>query len=465
MLISTLITEKKADIEQNVNTDVDLAYKVLEQLWNTMAFKNNGTISRLVEFFGFCAKSVETSVTLSAAASEENNAISPTEQSLNKGFSTQTETLHPSQTSTSISSFVEMISDGQTTIITVEKSMEEIDDQYPWLNVTSLGECDEAFQKLRNHIQDVIITPYANIQFDSEFFMMAHAYAYWVGESAYFKYKECFDLIQEGHRFMYYIWVIVDLFGNLINGNLQVLSVIEELLNQHVEFQNLISEPKEFDTRLKLTCGWRKEFSEIVGQKAETHRANIARAREYLFEAEKYLDDWNSFLKTIFGNNSLTTSDIAKYLDKNITKQELAHEFFSEQSISRRQYFLELIVDIENQLKEYDVRLDVIWYLIVRGYTSLRVEHPVVIINDSSVQRLELVKKALTVDYLSDIAREGDLYGIIIKIGLAIRDQPIKHVLDNVMAPLYDIRDRLKTVETNLREYLDSIRMDSQFYL
>ena len=55
-----------AEITKDVDTDVDLAYEALEQFWKIMALRNNGTTSRMVDFFRFCAdaeQSVETNTT------------------------------------------------------------------------------------------------------------------------------------------------------------------------------------------------------------------------------------------------------------------------------------------------------------------------------------------------------------------------------------------------------------------
>ena len=54
-LIREVGAEKLAEINKEVDTDVDLVYEALEQIRKIMAFGNNGTTSRLVEFFRFRA--------------------------------------------------------------------------------------------------------------------------------------------------------------------------------------------------------------------------------------------------------------------------------------------------------------------------------------------------------------------------------------------------------------------------
>ena len=41
-LITQLITDKQANIEKKVDTDVDIAYKGLEQVLKILAFETNG---------------------------------------------------------------------------------------------------------------------------------------------------------------------------------------------------------------------------------------------------------------------------------------------------------------------------------------------------------------------------------------------------------------------------------------
>ena len=39
----------------------------------------------------------------------------------------------------------------------------EKDNHFPWLQITSLDQCNEAHQKFKNHINDVIFVRYAHI--------------------------------------------------------------------------------------------------------------------------------------------------------------------------------------------------------------------------------------------------------------------------------------------------------------
>ena len=99
------------------------------------------------------------------------------------------------------------------------------------------------------------------------------------------------------------------------------------------------------------------------------------------------------------------------------------------------------------------------------SYYYLKYYRPV-IINDSSVHDLELVKKGMTVKYISDQATDSNIISRITRNFYKVLDKGSMEILEkSVMVPLRDIRDEIKAFETNLKEYQDSIKMDSQFYL
>ena len=149
-----------------------------------------------------------------------------------------------------------------------------------------------------------------------------------------------------------------------------------------------------------------------------------------------------------------------RYLSEDITKQELAEQWPSPEIENRKQKFLEGITDLENKMRRYNEVLDNI-YLLMRGYVYLRHVKPV-IINDSSVHDLELMKKGLTVKLIRDHVTEGSInWHIIYTFEKVLREGPIKVFETTVMKPLQDVRQELKAFEMNLRDYQDSIKMDS----
>ena len=159
------------------------------------------------------------------------------------------------------------------------------------------------------------------------------------------------------------------------------------------------------------------------------------------------------------------TQNLSQYLVKNITKQELAEQFFSEQNVTDREEFLTNSNDIEDLMEQYKDLVYHIGSLLEYGYGKLSAFDPVIIINASSVQRLELMRKAATIDDLIEAVRRGSPAYISGKIPQVIQEGPIRVVNTKVDHPLLNMKRQLKTVETNLREYQDSIKMDSQFYL
>ena len=149
---------------------------------------------------------------------------------------------------------------------------------------------------------------------------------------------------------------------------------------------------------------------------------------------------------------------MVKYLDQDITKHELSHQFFSGQETVKREILYEDIKEMEDVMQKYQDQIYLISDYLHHGYLNLKYEDPQ-IINYSSVHLLELVKQALTVESLADYAQHGFLEDIIDNIPIVIRDGPIKAMNRNVTEPLLDMQRQLRTVEANLREYQDSIRM------
>ena len=95
------------------------------------------------------------------------------------------------------------------------------------------------------------------------------------------------------------------------------------------------------------------------------------------------------------------TFDVEKYLSKNITKQEFAQQFLSAENMRREyDYFSWRISEMEDLINQYRDRIFASLDFLQEGYVSLTHKNPVFIINDSSIQRLHLIQKALTVDWL-----------------------------------------------------------------
>ena len=217
---------------------------------------------------------------------------------------------------------------------------------------------------------------------------------------------------------------------------------------------------------------------------SDTLRKNAEKEKAKIIQGQKDISDIWQFIHRLNFNlhffwSYFRTESMSLYLVKNMTKRELAQQYLSEQNVTERELFFLSIIDsvnhiqldliqstwhpFENLMKQYESHFYKIIDLMYEGYGNLREEKPI-IINDSNAQRLQLVQKALTVDDLTDLARKGDVKGILQKISNIIAGS-IQHVDYQIMRPLPQIRASLKKVENNLREYQESIKMDNKFYL
>ena len=409
-----------AEISKDVNTDVDLVYEALEQLRKIMTFDNNGTSSTLVEFFRFCA-----------------------------GFST----------STSPISSATITSAPQSS--TTEPDENE-DDQHPWMNVTSPEECNEAYRKFKNHINDVIFGRYGHIKEEQEFFVMAEQYDDSVNNLGSTKYPECFTLIEEGKVILDSFDTALGLVSTLTEVDIdEGLTIVEELMD-HLEHFNISESIRYFDSRLNQTCGWRKDFSEEIRKEAEMYKAYITQGRFSILEMETPLVRY--FVIAVFREWS-NTFDVEKYLAKNITKQELAEQFLSVKNMEEIEDFSENISEMEDLMNQYRDRIFESVDFLQEGYVSLSRQNPVIIINDSSIQHLHVIQKALTNDWLARFARRGSLVNTIYHIAYELEWGPISDINVNVTEPIRTRLQQLNTIETNLSQYQDSIKMDTHFYL
>ena len=68
-------------------------------------------------------------------------------------------------------------------------------------------------------------------------------------------------------------------------------------------------------------------------------------------------------------------------------------------------------------------------------------------------------------DKFTDWAKNRNVDAIIKNIPKVIEDGPVKQLNNNITQPLLAMQRQLKIVEASLREYQESIKVDSQFYL
>ena len=493
---------------KGMDTDVDLVYLALEQLSKIMSFENNGTTSKVVEFMRFCtgaAPDSEQSVPLSPSELESHDLFIPLAPQLEPsssiswepstlpfmeltsmtstsdpdvdvqitGFQTEVERLNlsqiilASQTEDSVpdASYLELMStaDGSIGVESQELGQE----QYPWLKVTSPDQCHVAYQHFKNHIHDVIVVPYGHIQQSQEFFILAEDFALTSGNPELVKqsvYKQCFDLIEQGRNSIEFLQGLLFLVGRVVQGDIgEGLVAMEELVTRLAEFP-IPEYGERFDVGLHQVCVWRHDFVSRVKQQSEIYNIFITGVSNMLFYTNTPIQRWHTILSKVGIGSRLITDMMAQYIAKNITKQELAQQFFNEENVTRREALFQGIKDMEDLMQQYEEGVCMVSDFLWQGYFNLRHGRPA-IINDTSAQLLALVQKAWTVRSMAEWARNGNLGAIIRNIPEVIQQGPIKEINHNVSEPLLAMERQLKIVEASLREYQESIKIDSQFYL
>ena len=174
-LIDQFISDKVADIKEEIHTDVELACETLEQLWKIMAFENNGTTSRLVELFRLCAsveKSAERKISVSTFTTEaqlEETVVTFTESSVQPSAqeflstdvdispetSTQSGTLSPLHTALQSDALEDIITSVMMSIsMSTLEHYQEQSELSLLLESTSLNQCNESSK----YIDDLVLT-------------------------------------------------------------------------------------------------------------------------------------------------------------------------------------------------------------------------------------------------------------------------------------------------------------------
>ena len=288
-LIDEFIIDKMVEINKDVNTEVDLVVEALGKLRNIMSFENNGTASILQDFLRFCTDmntSVGSSPTLIPSATD---ASAPLTASF---LEHEQSSLLPSSITTDVDALVTKATDqmeGSTEMAGTSIQQKHENYEQLWLNVTSLDECNEAHRKFKNYVDDVILIPYGHIKCEQTFFVMAEKYNHSVSGSGPLKFPECFDLIEKGKAIINIFNAVLHLASQLVEADIsEGLNTLEELM-EHLKDLNFSESIKYFNTKLNQTCGWRKDFSETVREKAEMYKAYITEGRFSLLQLESPL--------------------------------------------------------------------------------------------------------------------------------------------------------------------------------
>ena len=351
----------------------------------------------------------------------------------------------------------------ETSVPLIFEQDQDGNNEHPWLNITSPEDCNEAHRKFKKHINDVIIVPYGHLQGEQEFFVIAEQYKKSGDYSEVIRYSDCFSLIEEGKEITDSFSTAFSLISQVVENDVEEegLAAIEELMD-YLNNLNLSDSVNIFDSRLNQTCGWRKDFSVTVREQAETYKSHITQGRNFLLQLEAPL---KTFFARVYLGDWDDTFDVDIYLAGYITKQQLAKQFLSTENITLRESSLDHIEQVDDLMKQYLDQLFQSLDVLQEGYVSLSEQRPVTIINETSIQRLNVIQKALSVDWLAYFARRGSLTNVVYHIGYVIEWGPYTEIRNNITKPLLEEQQLLKTVEANLKEYQDSIKMDSDFYL
>ena len=210
----------------------------------------------------------------------------------------------------------------------------------------------------------------------------------------------------------------------------------------------------DFDVRLQEICGWRESIFYLIRDSFQYSKFRIRKIPKELSEANNAISEWRHILENIAYENPFPTENIEQYLAKDITKQELAKQFLSIQNATKRERYFQGVQNMDFLMQKYGKQITKAVEYILTLYSSLTMN-----MNDSSMQRLEIVRKLMTVDLDFE-----NVFLLENEFNKAMEEN-IKKLEQNITNPLFDMLFKIKAVETNLREYNDSIKMDSQFYL
>ena len=192
----------------------------------------------------------------------------------------------------------------------------------------------------------------------------------------------------------------------------------------------------------------------LIGGRFQFSIVRIRKAPKELSEANNTISEWRHILENIAFENPFPTENIIQYLAKDITKQELAKQFLSIQNVTKRERYFQGVQNMDFLMQKYRKQVAKAVEDILELYLSLTQS-----MDDNTMQRLEIVRKLMTVDLDFE-----NVFLLKNEFNKAM-EKNIKKLEQNITNPMFDMLFKIKAVETNLREYNDSIKMDSQFYL
>ena len=263
---------------------------------------------------------------------------------------------------------------------------------------------------------------------------------------------------------MHLFYTVLNLVRKLkVNDSKERMTTMEEIM-RHLQPFHVSENGNDFDGRLKQACVWQKDFAQEVRIKYGIARTTLLQSPDFMKYYLSTIEQWYDILSDIVIDISVISHNMAQYIANNITKQELAEQFFSEENVTRSEALFQGIKDMWYFIDQYGKGLYVLSDFLLNPYINVKNEK-LLILNDSSVQRLQVVQKAATVHEFTDWTKNGNLEAIFKGIAVLIQDGPIKELNHNVTMPSLAMEQQLNIIETSLKEYQDSIKVDSQFYL
>ena len=216
----------------------------------------------------------------------------------------------------------------------------------------------------------------------------------------------------------------------------------------------------DFDARLQGVCWLWREIMDEMRVILYAARSSIGLVRKELSEVNNTISEWRHILENIVYENRFPTQNIGQYLWKGITKQALAKQFLSIQNVTKRERYFQGVQNMDFLMQKYRKQIALAVPGILWSYRDLTE-----FMDDNSMPRLQFVRKVMTVESMVGLDLANDLeLGLVNYEINKIMEENIKKLEQNITNPMFDMLFKIKAVESNLREYNDSIK-NNQFYL
>ena len=286
--VSTVTLEPSLTSETSVTLEESLTFETSVTLEESLTFESSVTLEQSL--------TSETSLTLEPSFTFEFSMI--LEQSLTfEPYLTfeSSVTLEPSVTTDSSMTSEPVVNQSSTINMTAsEETQTQLEEEeFPWFNVTSLDQCNEAYDELLDYVDSRIVDPFSDFRHESiTFFDAADAVDEYLS-------PDCLALVEEGRQLKNAFSDEFEWVYNARDGLEAGLYAAERLLERYVELTTPSSLYEGFDARLMELCTWRTEFAVTFQEKGTRFIQNIGKARDSVRRAEPLLRRWAEHLYAI----------------------------------------------------------------------------------------------------------------------------------------------------------------------